>query len=144
MSDLTLPLIGLTALVGYFFNKDGKNPRQQETKRRSVEPFDKPNGSSIYESNVVEEANNEILTRSLENYRLAETPSETGFIPPLFNTYGAVGNETIMSAKLNTSPEITGLDSKSLGELNDLNRLGKESKIDNIESQPMFKTGNLI
>lgn len=144
MSDLTLPLIGLTALVGYFFNKDGKNPRQQETKRTLVESFNKPNGSNIYESNIVEEANNEILTRSLENYRLAETPSETGFIPPLFNTYGAVGSETIMSAKLNAAPEITGLDSKRLGELNDLNRLGKESKIDNIEAQPMFKIGNTI
>lgn len=144
MSDLTLPLIGLTALVGYFFNKDGKNPRQQETKRTLVESFNKPNGSNIYESNVVEEANNEILTRSLENYRLAETPSETGFIPPLFNTYGAVGSETIMSAKLNAASEITGLDSKRLGELNDLNRLGKESKIDNIEAQPMFKIGNTI
>jgi hypothetical protein len=144
MSDLTLPLIGLTALVGYFFNKDGKNPRQKETKRQSIESFDKPNGSNIYESNVVEEANNEILERSLENYRLAKNPSESGFIPPLFNAYGAVGNETIMSAKLNTTPEIIGLDSKRLGELNDLNRLGKESKIDNIETQPMFKTGNLL
>lgn len=144
MSDLTLPLIGLTALVGYFFNKDGKNPRQQEIKRTSIEPFDKPNGSSIYESNVVDEANKEILTRSLQNYRLAETPSETGFIPPLFNTYGAVGNETIMSAKLNSKPEITGLNSKTLGEINDLNRLGKETKIDNIETQPMFKMGNSV
>lgn len=144
MSDLTLPLIGLTALVGYFFNKDGKNPRQQEIKRQTVESFDKPNGSSIYESNIVDEANKEILSRSLENYRLAETPSETGFIPPLFNAYGAVGNETIMSAKLNATPEITGLNSKTLGEINDINRLGKETKIDNIEAQPMFKTGNLI
>ncbi len=144
MSDLTLPLIGLTALAGYFFNKDGKNPRQQETKRQSIEPFDKPNGSNIYESNIVEEANKEILEKSLENYRLAEKPSETGLIPPFFNTYGGVGNETIMSAKLNSTPKVVGLDSKSLGKLNDLNRLGQESKIDNIESQPMFKVGNLI
>jgi hypothetical protein len=144
MSDLTLPLIGLTALFGYFFNKDGKNPRQQETIKQSIETFDKPNGSNIYESNVVEQSNKEILTRSLENYRLAENPSETGVIPPLFNTYGAVGNETIMSAKLNSNPEVTGLNSKTLGEINDINRLGTETKIDNIETQPMFKTGNMI
>ena len=144
MSDLTLPLIGLTALFGYFFNKDGKNPRQQETIKQSIETFDKPNGSSIYESNVVEQSNKEILSRSLENYRLAEKPSETGVIPPLFNTYGAVGNETIMSAKLNSNPEVTGLNSKTLGEINDINRLGTETKIDNIETQPMFKTGNMI
>lgn len=144
MSDLTLPLIGLTALVGYFFNKDGKNPRQQEIKRQSVESFDKPNGSNVYESNIVEEANKEILSRSLENYSLAEKPSETGFIHPLFNTYGAVGSESIMSAKTNNTFEITGVDSKTLGEINDINRLGKETKIDNIESQPMFKIGNMI
>jgi len=144
MSDLTLPLIGLTALFGYFFNKDGKNPRQQETRKQSIETFDKPNGNNIYESNVVEQANKEILNRSLENYRLAETPSETGFIPPLFNTYGAVGNETIMSVKLNANPEVTGLNSKTLGEINDINRLGTETKIDNIETQPMFKSGNII
>ena len=91
MSDLTLPLIGLTTLVGYFFSRNGKNPRQQEIKRNTVEAFDKPNGSNIYESNVVEEANKEILERSLENYKLAENPSETGLIKPLFNTYSEIG-----------------------------------------------------
>lgn len=143
MSDLTLPLIGLTTLVGYFFSKNGKNPRQQEIRRNTVEAFDKPNGSNIYESNIVEEANKEILERSLENYKLAENPSKTGLIKPLFNTYSAVGNENIMSIELNAEGNMTGVDSKTLGKLNDLNRLGKQEKI-NIETQPMFKTGNIL
>ena len=144
MSDLTLPLIGVTTLIGYFFSKDGKNPRKQEIKRQTVEAFDKPNGSNIYTSNIVEESNKEILERSLENYKKSEIPSETGFIPPLYNTYSAVGNESMISVGLNTKPEIIGLNSKQLGELNDLNRLGvAQSKID-INTQPMFKTGTFL
>ena len=37
MSDLTFPLIGLTTLAGYFFSRDGRNPRTQETVRETIE-----------------------------------------------------------------------------------------------------------
>lgn len=141
MSDLTLPLIGLTTLIGYFFSKDGKTPRNQEIKRQNIEAFDKPNGSNIYTSNIVDEANKEILERSLENYKLSENPAETGFLPPLYNTYSAIGNETVIDSKKKT---INSLNSKQMGQLNDINRLGiSESKID-ITNQPMFKVGNLL
>lgn len=140
MSDLTLPLIGLTTLVGYFFSKDGKNPRQKEELRQNVEAIDKPNGKNIYTSNIVEESNKEILERSLGNYKMAETPSETGFIPPLFNTYSIVGNKSIMSPISNFKDNMTGLSSKQLGELNDINRLGIKTDRDQIEQKPMFKS----
>lgn len=137
MSDLTLPLIGLTTLVGYFFSKDGKTNREVEVTRQKIEPFDKPNGKNIYTSNVVNEANDEILKRSLENYKLAENPSDSGFIPPLYNTYSAVGNESMLSAVLNSDPKL-GLSSEQLGKLNDINRLGTEIKND-VATKPMFK-----
>lgn len=142
MSDLTLPLIGLTTLVGYFFSRDGRNPRAREVVRQNIEQFDKPNGKTIYTSNVVNEANDEILQRSLQNYKAAENPSQTGFIPPLYNTYSAVGNDSLLSPVL--VPDLVGLSSEQLGKLNDINRLKnvvgdskKESK--NIDTMPMFK-----
>lgn len=142
MSDLTLPLIGLTTLVGYFFSRDGRNPRATEVVRQNIEQFDKPNGKTIYTSNVVNEANDEILKRSLQNYKAAENPSQTGFIPPLYNTYSAVGNDSLLSPVL--LPDLVGLSSEQLGKLNDINRLKnvvgdskKESK--DINAMPMFK-----
>ena len=66
MNKLTLPIIGLTGLIGYFLNKDGKNPRRQEEKRENIEKFDKPNGDNIYSSNKVNEVNQELLEKSLK------------------------------------------------------------------------------
>lgn len=142
MSDLTLPLIGLTTLVGYFFSRDGGNPRGAEVIRNDIETFDKPNGKTIYTSNVVNEANDELLRKSLQNYKAAERPSETGFIPPLYNTYSAVGNDSLLSPVL--LPDIVGLSSEQLGKLNDVNRLKNVFEKDNksnkdINTMPMFK-----
>ena len=77
MADLTLPLIGLTTLAGYFFAQNAR-PRQEITQQTRVEEFERPNGSNIYTSNMVEEANTELLNRSLVNYKLAEDPASTG------------------------------------------------------------------
>lgn len=137
MSDLTIPLIGLTALAGYFFSKDGKNARNTEVPRNQIEKFDKPNGSNIYTSNVVKEANDEILQRSLENYKLAKNPSETGVLPPLFNAYSSVGNDTILYQ--DALP--TSFSSSEMGKLNDLNRLENVLEKEKIETNklPMFR-----
>jgi hypothetical protein len=151
MADLTLPLIGLTTLAGYFFSRDGRNPRAERTVRQNIESFDKPNGKNIYTSNVVNEANEEILQRSLENYKLAENPSETGFIPPLFNTYSIVGNDSMLSPVLVS--DSVGLSSEQLGKLNDLNRLQNvvqtntsdkkdqdKKEQSNVDNRPMFRS----
>lgn len=144
MSDLTFPLIGLTTLAGYFFSRDGRNPRIQETVREGIEEFDKPNGKNIYTSNVVNESNDEILKRSLQNYKKSENPSESGYIPPLFNTYSAVGNESLLSPTL--VPDIAGMTSQQLSKLNDINRLenvikpkSESDKSVTIDNRPMFK-----
>lgn len=145
MTDLTLPLIGLTTLAGYFFSRDGRNPRGEQTIRQNIETFDKPNGKNIYSSNVVNEANEEILQKSLDNYKKSENPSETGYIPPLFNTYSAVGNDSVLSPVLVS--DIAGLSSQQLGKLNDINRLENviETKTDketskDISNRPMFRS----
>jgi hypothetical protein len=141
MSDLTLPIIGLTALVGYFFSKDGKNPREVKLSRGKIETFDKPNGGNIYSSNMVAEADQEILDRSLHNYKLAENPSESGVLPPIFNSYSVVGNESVLNSILNT--DISGVSSEQLGKINTVNKvvdiINKDKKV-NVDNLPMFKS----
>lgn len=141
MADLTIPLIGLTTLVGYYFSNNGRNQKTEKERnkgiRNTIETFDKPNGENIYTSNVVTEANDEILKRSLQNYKDAYNPVETGVVLPFFNSYSAVGlNPTKLEKDIKT------LTSKELGELNDMNRIGKiESMVDEgIHKMPMFKS----
>ena len=135
MIDLTL--IGLTTLAGYFFNKDGRNPRAANNIRSETGKVDKPNGDNIYTSNVVDEANAEILNKSLQNYKNAERASETGYIPPLFNTYSVVGNKDAFNQTMELS-------SVKLGELNDINRLvnvlENKQTSGQVEERPMFKS----
>lgn len=135
MSDLTFPLIGLTTLAGYYFSQNGKNARTKQNIRNKIEEFDKPSGENIYSSNEVEKVNSEILERSLANYKLAEEPSKTGMLPPLFNTYSVVG----------TDEPIEGLSSKNLSKINDINRINNvfqqdKTQVTGIDKMPMFKS----
>lgn len=134
MADLTLPLLGLTTLIGYFFNKDGRASRQQPVVRTEMTVVDQPNGQNVYSSDVVAEANAVTLQKSLDNYKAAENPAETGYIPPLFNTYSVVGK---------TGQAIVSLNSEDLAKTNDLNRrknvLGQSDKKD-VSTKPMFTT----
>jgi hypothetical protein len=84
MSDLTLALIGLTTMVGYFFSKDGR-VRRGQSPREQVAQNDFPNGKNIYHSDKVNEVNAELLKHSLETYKDAESPAQTGIVHPLFN-----------------------------------------------------------
>lgn len=143
MSDLTFPLIGLTTLLGYYFSQSGKNARTKENVRDKVEAFDKPSGENIYSSNEVEKVNSEILERSLANYKLAEEPSKSGMLPPLFNTYGAVGNDSIMETGLNV--DISGVPSSKMSNINDINRINNifekdKIKVAGIDKMPMFNS----
>lgn len=95
---MSLPIIGLTMLAGYYLNKDGKVPRNEE-KRNTVEETEKPNGYNIYNSNKVNEVNQEVLDKSLENYKKAENPSLTGVLPPLYNTYSSIGKIPVGSSE---------------------------------------------
>jgi len=135
MSDLTLPIVGITTLLGYFFSQ---NTNRQETvkkeQRNSIDKFDKPNGENIYSSNVVDEANREILERSTANYHKSRTPAETGIIPPLYNTYSIVGSDIVPPT----------LSYKDLSQINDINKIVDIKTADipsiSIEKRPMFKS----
>uniref|UniRef100_A0A6C0E117 Uncharacterized protein n=1 Tax=viral metagenome TaxID=1070528 RepID=A0A6C0E117_9ZZZZ len=131
MSELVIPVVGLTLLAGYFFNKDGKSPRNGVSK--SVEKFEKPNGNNIYSSNRVNEINAEVLNMSTQNYVKSENPAASGVLPPLFNTYSSKG------AGINEILQETGGSEVMRGYLktNRLqNPLGKQIKA--IDEKPMF------
>ena len=139
MSDLTLPLIGLTALAGFFFSKEGKNSRKIESLQNELAAFEKPNGKNIYTSNVVDEANRDILERSLKNYQDAQNPEITGFIPPFYNAFRTQkGNKDILEGKdrdMLTYSEIAELD--NINRNVDVTQMGKS--LSKLEERPMFK-----
>lgn len=140
MSDLTIPIMVLTTMAGYFFSKDSDNGRNNIKSRDSVETFEKPNGSTIYQSNQLDEVNREMLSRSLSNYNKAENPSLTGVLPPLFNTYSVVGNDMLMSGETNNS--ILPINSKQQSQINEINKtvdVTKTGKDVTVEERPMFK-----
>lgn len=136
---MSLPIIGLTSIIGYLLNNkentnitSSKIIEKQNIKKNPL-PEEIPNGKIIYTSNVVNEANEEILNKSIKLYKDAENPSITGVLPPLFNTYGASGNQDLFS--------IEDLYSKKLNEVDTLNRLVdvNKPKEPEIDSRPMFQ-----
>lgn len=130
MSDLTIPIIGLTTLAGYFFSRDGKAPRHIQVQKEKIEQFEKPNSKNIYNSNKYEEVNSEMLQRSLKNYKDAENPALTGVLPPLFNTYGVVGSEGAI-----VQPEI---DAKEVNRVNRIVDVTNQNTLTDINKRPMF------
>lgn len=133
MSDLTIPIIGLTTLVGYYFSREGRNPRVVE-RRQTVETFDKPSGNNIYKSNQYDAVNKEMLERSLQKYKDAQNPAITGVLPPLYNTYSAVGNDSVLSGDIDVG--INKADVNNLVKLVDVTKTKRDLEID---QRPMFK-----
>lgn len=139
MSDLTLPIIGLTTLAGYFFSQNGRNPRVPAQERSNIEKFEKPNGDNIYESHQFDAVNQEILTRSLRNYKDAENPALTGVLPPLYNSYSAIGNDLMLTPA--TQNQVIGVSSQQQADINRINRVvdvTSSSKPPVIDQRPMF------
>lgn len=136
MGDLTLPIIGLITLGGYFFSKNGKDSRQMEIKNDTIEEFEKPNGNNIYTSDKVDEINLELLNKSFSNYDKSLKPSETGVLPPLFNTYGLSGSDILLNSGNNV--QITSKQQKEIDDINKLKDITIKKNIE-INARPMFK-----
>lgn len=139
MADLTLPIIGLTTIAGYFFSR---KPRSQAA-APSIDTFElnKPNGDNIYSSNKVEEVNREVLARSMANYDAAKKPAETGMIPPYFNAFvGSVGQN------VKTSFEHQG-NIQQEAKASEINRIANPMAVSTprpIDARPMFQTDTLF
>jgi len=134
-------LIGITGLTGYYLQD--KSGRKKET-IRNIDDKDnvmmmeneKPNSLNIYNSNKVNAANDQLLRMSLNNYKDAENPALTGILPPIYNSYSSMGNETILH---------TNIKEKNLSETNNINRRSNVLETPNIAvtDRPMFKLASL-
>lgn len=92
----SLALIGAITSLGYYLgNSTSENIRNVEIEDEILSdiPLNQmPPSTNIYNSNMVESANNDVLKKSLQNYKDAEDPSITGILPPIYNSYSMVGN----------------------------------------------------
>lgn len=133
-------LIGLTGLAGYYLQE--KSGRQSESVNKTLEQDkfmsdkEKPNSFNIYNSDKVNASNDEVLKRSLNNYKDAENPAITGVLPPIYNSYGSHGNESLLKMDIAE---------KNLSEVNNINRRANvlETKAPDLSDRPMFKVSNL-
>jgi len=99
----TLALISLIGAAGYYLQD--KTPRVIEKKNTSQSQMlesEKPNSLNIYNSDKVNAANDEVLRRSLNNYKNAENPAVTGVLPPIYNSYSSIGNDSILKINMKT------------------------------------------
>ena len=137
----TLAIVGITALLGYSFSdKEGirdvstNDATRSETK---IPDHEKPVSSNIYNSNMYQEAEDKVLGLSINNYKKSETPDLTGVLPPIYNSYSATGNESILSNNI-----IDG-SIKKLSDINNINRYkdvtGSANNEPLVVNRPMFK-----
>lgn len=133
-------LIGLTALAGYYLQDKSGRKKEEIRDINEKDPVmlenEKPNSLNIYSGDKVNAANDELLRMSLNNYKDAEKPSLTGVLPPIYNSYSAVGNDTILNVNINE---------QRLSDVNNINRRTNvlETASPNIVDRPMFKLSNL-
>lgn len=123
-----LPIIGLTGLLGSYLTKNNTERRNLSIRNDIIEN-DKPNGSNIYSSNMVNEAEQLVLQKATDNYNASNNPSITNVLPPLFNTYSVSGNKDIM---------IDSYDMNKINELNRRNNILETTQAPPITSRPMF------
>lgn len=100
----TIALVGLVTAAGYFLQdktsrvqENIRNLNEKDPEITKMSELEKPNSLNIYSSDKVSSANNEVLERSLQNYKDAENPSITGILPPIYNSYSSIGNDTILN-----------------------------------------------
>jgi hypothetical protein len=129
MADLTLPLITATIFAGFFF-KDKKTPRNIENIRNTVNANEKPNGNNIYDSNRVNEINEEMLAMSAEKYKLAKNPNQTGVVHPLYKL-----NQTYNGSNVTSEQQ-------TIAEFN-RNYNPYEKPQESIETRPMFNGSDI-
>jgi hypothetical protein len=142
----TIALVGLITAAGYYLQD--KTPRAQENVRNlnqkdpeitKMSELEKPNSLNIYNSDKVSASNNEVLQRSLQNYKDAEEPAFTGVLPPIYNSYSVVGNDTILNVKFQD------LSSEQLARIDDENRRNDMFKVNSrkVQDRPMFNPSTL-
>jgi hypothetical protein len=142
----TIALVGLITAAGYYLQD--KTPRNQENIRNlnekdnkitKMSELEKPNSLNIYNSDKVNVANDEVLKRSLQNYKDSEKPAFTGILPPIYNSYNSIGNDTILNVNVQQSS------SAELAKIDDNTRRTNVFNFQTrkIQDRPMFNVSNI-
>jgi len=136
----SLAIIGITALLGYSFaDKEGIRDVsiQDPLPTTRMPEHERPVSTNIYNSNMYQEAEDTTLNLAINNYKKAEDPALTGVLPPIYNSYSAIGNESILN-----NPLLDG-SVKNLSDINNINRYKDITSVANNEpsviARPMFK-----
>jgi hypothetical protein len=145
----TIILLGIVGAAGYYL-KD-KTPRSKESLRDIKEgdtigfpnrqrikpdvPLNRqPNAPTMYNSNMVNNANDDVLKMSMQNYSSSTFigPSVTGVLPPIYNSYSVSGTTDFVG---NKDPTL-----KELSDINNVNRLTSilSKPEPRIDIRPMF------
>jgi hypothetical protein len=144
--DLLVPIISGLGILGYSFNKNGKNPRSSNDARVSIDPSNKNSAINTYSSVYSKEATE--MERQLANQKAiqARDPSSSNVIPPFYNTYGnTVTNENSVSpvTSISNGP-VSNVSSPAsilpqLTNTIDPQQMMK-NKVNSIMNSPMFNT----
>ena len=133
----TIGIIFLTGFLGYqIANTKSESIRNVSEKDNGPEDMpsrEKPNSLNIYNSNKVNDINDQMLQMSMDKYADAKIPSLTGVLPPIYNSYSMVGNNKL---------DINDPSSKTLSNINSTNRYIDpiKKKEPELSTRPMFTT----
>lgn len=133
----TLGIIFLTGFLGYQIanskNETIRNVSEKDNGPEDMPPIEKPNSLNIYNSNKVNEINDQMLQMSMDKYADAKIPSLTGVLPPIYNSYSIVGNNNL---------DLNDPSSQTLSNINSTNRYIDpiKKKEPELSSRPMFQS----
>lgn len=130
--DLSIPIIFLTGLFGYYLSDD---ERQRVQNVPQLEKSKEPTNKTIYKSNKVYEAEKQVYEKMKQNYVDSRDPENTNIIPPIYNTYGTRATHNLDVLGIN--------DTKSISEYNERQRLqsiAQDGPESDIKSAPMFRS----
>ena len=137
----TAAIIFLTGYLGYQIANSKENLRNVTEKDPGPEDMperEKPNSLNIYNSNKTHAIDDELLQMSINKYKDAENPSLTGVLPPIFNSYGMVGDSSLALKDILAKQPSTQV----LSDINHTNKYVDFAKKPEppLENRPMFKS----
>lgn len=139
----TIAMIAITTMLGYSLsdkksNETIRNVAQTDNvtdkNPEKMSEAEKPNSLNIYNSTRASAINDEILQMSINNYKKSENPSLTGVLPPIYNSYSSIGNDTILSNSDNVNKP-------TLAQINNKNRYSDPTQNGNVSAvgaRPVF------
>lgn len=136
MADLTIPLVALTGLFGYYLSDNSK--KRVESMSNKIQENELPTGKTIYTSNQVYDAESQVYDALKKNYIDSMDPDNTNVIPPIYNTYATRATENLDVLGVNSNKKVSEFN--EFQRLANINKNNKKKPEANITSAPMFKS----